>query len=1311
MLADIIARLRLNAQGFGTELTRELNQAERRFGASGSVIGRNLSTGIQSGLQNATAQIPVLGGALSGLSGVALGVGAAAGGIALALAHGVREAEALQQEIRRLDGVLQATGNNTGFDSSSMAAFAEQMETSWAVAAESIIRAQGTLAMFDNVSGPTFERAIRYAADLSAVFGTDLASNAQNLGQALQNLGNGDVEGLNRGFRFLGTETLNTIRTLAEAGQTAEAQEALFAALERRVGGSAERGGEGLTAAFFRLTDSVGDLTRRFAEQTGLHGSMTQGIDSLATSVNNFADRLERLSPGEAAFEGLMALQSFLIGGPGGGMIYNRISGYARGDMDAWGNPVRPGGSAAAPGASGQRQVAPASAEQVEQIRRIVEQRTAHRDQVRPYSGPAQWSMAQNRWVSTFPGLPLQRNPEWASRNAAVEEAQRTLDRLERQIREQRAAAATVRQAEGAGGVWPVSGQIRSGVGMRRNPVTGQMAFHNGVDIRAPTGTPVRARYDGIVEEVEVNGVSGRYIRITHAGGRASSYAHLSAQYARPGQRVSAGDVIGAVGSTGRSTGPHLHYRETLNGQTVDPLTQGRRGMNRDAERAEIGQLEHGREAGDRAAREAQQQAERRAAEARRDAASRAEIVRTGRETVEQEAERARIAAMRAQGLEREAELEEALVEVRSRYEQQIQRQPEQFRAAEAQVTAGLAEQLTLYEQQATAHAALVRQSGDQTKLTEDQRTALAAAATSMQATLTTAQGMATTLADQREIAEALATAENRRTTATQNSATAAAQRAEINRKDEQEREEAERHLIELQQEAQEQQRERVSELAGYWERLFSDGVDGVWDTFERQGMRAIAELAAQWTLSMMSGQRPDFGLFTQSMAGGNFGPLGSILGSLINAGGKGGGAAAGATGGLEGLFGAVSGGTSWAGGAAGAGGALGGLGGIGAALGTAMPYVGAALAVFSTLQSLGVFKSTKRGSSTLGFSNGELGVGSTSGNSREFIAQSSGAMKSVGASLERIAEALGGSVTGAGSVSLGQRDGDWRGDPTGRGITKKKKGAIDFGDDEEAAVRWAIGEALRDGVLGGISDAAKRIMQGGGDLEKAIAKALLIEEIPKKLKARLDPVGAALDDLTKRWDKTIAALKEGGATAEQMAEAQQLYNLELEETKTNTATASASLKEFLAGLKMGPDSPYSLRDQEASAKAALQPFLDKIGAGEGIDQEKYQAAAQTFLDIERQLYGSTGKYFEGMDAVMAATSKAIEKIDNAAPIRTVADPFIEQTAANTLTMAQQLDQMNVTMAAIRQIFGGSGGSGGSNFIGSGGGFNSVRAL
>ena len=122
----------------------------------------------------------------------------------------------------------------------------------------------------------------------------------------------------------------------------------------------------------------------------------------------------------------------------------------------------------------------------------------------------------------------------------------------------------------------PISGaRLSSSFGMRRHPVSGYNSMHRGVDFAAPTGTPIIAAGSGVVTEAGWYSSYGRYIRIRHNSTYDTAYAHMSriARGVRPGARVEQGQVIGYVGSTGRSTGPHLHYEILVNNRKVNPLT------------------------------------------------------------------------------------------------------------------------------------------------------------------------------------------------------------------------------------------------------------------------------------------------------------------------------------------------------------------------------------------------------------------------------------------------------------------------------------------------------------------------------------------------------------------------------------------------------------------------------------------------------------------------------------------------------------------------------------------------------------------
>ncbi len=118
----------------------------------------------------------------------------------------------------------------------------------------------------------------------------------------------------------------------------------------------------------------------------------------------------------------------------------------------------------------------------------------------------------------------------------------------------------------------PLSGEINSGFGYRKDPFNSKPAFHSGVDIDAQFGQPVVATADGVVEQAGWYRTYGETIIIEHRGDYQTLYGHLSKIRVREGQSVKAGDIIGYTGSTGRSTGPHLHYEVIKDGKSVDPI-------------------------------------------------------------------------------------------------------------------------------------------------------------------------------------------------------------------------------------------------------------------------------------------------------------------------------------------------------------------------------------------------------------------------------------------------------------------------------------------------------------------------------------------------------------------------------------------------------------------------------------------------------------------------------------------------------------------------------------------------------------------
>jgi murein DD-endopeptidase MepM/ murein hydrolase activator NlpD len=160
---------------------------------------------------------------------------------------------------------------------------------------------------------------------------------------------------------------------------------------------------------------------------------------------------------------------------------------------------------------------------------------------------------------------------EEAQLEGLIQERQRELEaqRRARGITSGQSAAATGGPAGSFS--WPVTGTITSPFGWRSNPFGGAPDFHPGLDIAAPSGTTVTAAAGGTIIMAQWYGGYGNYILIDHGGGYSTGYGHLSAIYVANGQTVTRGQAIGAVGSTGNSTGPHLHFEVRINGKPVDP--------------------------------------------------------------------------------------------------------------------------------------------------------------------------------------------------------------------------------------------------------------------------------------------------------------------------------------------------------------------------------------------------------------------------------------------------------------------------------------------------------------------------------------------------------------------------------------------------------------------------------------------------------------------------------------------------------------------------------------------------------------------
>jgi murein DD-endopeptidase MepM/ murein hydrolase activator NlpD len=120
--------------------------------------------------------------------------------------------------------------------------------------------------------------------------------------------------------------------------------------------------------------------------------------------------------------------------------------------------------------------------------------------------------------------------------------------------------------------MWPSYGWLSSGMGPRKDPITGGSDYHSGLDIAGERGQPVYATAAGTVEQVGRQGAYGNLVVINHGFGLETRYGHLLKYLVKPGAKVQRGDIIGQVGATGRATGYHLHYEVVANGRLINPL-------------------------------------------------------------------------------------------------------------------------------------------------------------------------------------------------------------------------------------------------------------------------------------------------------------------------------------------------------------------------------------------------------------------------------------------------------------------------------------------------------------------------------------------------------------------------------------------------------------------------------------------------------------------------------------------------------------------------------------------------------------------
>lgn len=378
----------------------------------------------------------------------------------------------------------------------------------------------------------------------------------------------------------------------------------------------------------------------------------------------------------------------------------------------------------------------------------------------------------------------------------------------------------------------------------------------------------------------------------------------------------------------------------------------------------------------------------------------------------------------------------------------------------------------------------------------------------------------------------------------------------------------------------------------------------------------------------------------------------------------------------------------------------------IGGAIGSAIPIPGAAQ-VGAAIGSIigGLLKGTPRGSATIGGTGGGLGITGVVGNRGSLKDTATGLAGSVLAIIDDLAQQLGATVNaGAGSVSIGQRKDSIRVDPRGGGATKISNGAIDFGEDAEAAVAFAVQNLIQDGVITGLRASENRLLQAGKDIDAAIRDVLTFRSVFDRLKEIKDPLGFAVDQLNREFEGLIDLFERAGASTEEFAELEELYNLQRAEAiKDATDRVAGSLRQLLSDLTIG-DSGLSLRSRRANALGEFNELADRVAAGDTSAFDDFAEISQQLLEIERALFGSTQSYFDRLSQITALTEQAIAGQENVTGIGSAApSPFDDRVDINrsidimNSDVSGWLRAINDNLIALNpeQRTGGGGGSGG----------------
>lgn len=308
-----------------------------------------------------------------------------------------------------------------------------------------------------------------------------------------------------------------------------------------------------------------------------------------------------------------------------------------------------------------------------------------------------------------------------------------------------------------------------------------------------------------------------------------------------------------------------------------------------------------------------------------------------------------------------------------------------------------------------------------------------------------------------------------------------------------------------------------------------------------------------------------------------------------------------------------------------------------------------------------GMLKKTPRASATISIIAGEAMDTAITGSSAKLKKAAGQMADGVIDGLLGLADQLGAQLVGDAKISIGMRKDKYRVDPTGQGITKTSKGAIDFGEDQGAAIAYAMQLAIQQGVLGGLSESMKRLIMADGDLQTQISKAMSFKGVFDELAQKDDPAKWAQDQVTLWRAGMDKIFKEAGATGEELAELERLTGMKRAEAAKDASKRLQELEQQRADLQISLLSAQG-RGEEALA-LARQKQIDQLDA--------------TLRPMQEQIFA---------EAVLAAQREKAASLANQEAQLTIQIMELEGRAAEALALARSLETASAD-ASLKPLY------------------------